>query len=315
MGWSKRGNGRSYDSLNGYGAIIGLLSNKILDFATRNRKCKKCDLGYPKEDHDCRQNYDGSTKAMEASVGAQLVNRSGILKEAGLDVRVVIGDEDCSMIAAIRRERSQHIFKLVDSNHLTKNFSNKLYVLRSRFSELGGKNVMKHIKTCFAYCCAQNEGKTADLAAALCKSPDHFFGNHENCEIWCARSSEKNGQHRVQLKNSQLYEQLVKLLNKCADNISKFAVRASSQSNESVNSMMARKARKCDCFSLSESCDYRYASCICSLNEGEKYVYNVRKKAQMTPGVFTLELAKRSDAMRKARSTREKLPATKARRK
>jgi len=28
MGWSKRGNGRSYDSLNGYGAIIGLLSKK-----------------------------------------------------------------------------------------------------------------------------------------------------------------------------------------------------------------------------------------------------------------------------------------------
>lgn len=25
MGWSKRGNGRSYDSLNGYGAIIGFL--------------------------------------------------------------------------------------------------------------------------------------------------------------------------------------------------------------------------------------------------------------------------------------------------
>lgn len=26
MGWSKRGNGRSYDSLNGYGTIIGFLS-------------------------------------------------------------------------------------------------------------------------------------------------------------------------------------------------------------------------------------------------------------------------------------------------
>jgi len=32
MGWSKRGNGRSYDSLNGYATIIGFLSGKILDF-------------------------------------------------------------------------------------------------------------------------------------------------------------------------------------------------------------------------------------------------------------------------------------------
>ncbi|XP_046751319.1 uncharacterized protein LOC124414417 [Diprion similis] len=39
MGWSERGNGRSYNSLNGYGSVIGLFG-KILDFATRNRKYK-----------------------------------------------------------------------------------------------------------------------------------------------------------------------------------------------------------------------------------------------------------------------------------
>lgn len=45
MGWSKRGNGKSYDSLNGYGTIIGYLTGKILDFATRNRKCRLCAVG------------------------------------------------------------------------------------------------------------------------------------------------------------------------------------------------------------------------------------------------------------------------------
>ncbi|KAK0071441.1 hypothetical protein PV325_012927 [Microctonus aethiopoides] len=39
MGWSKRGNSRSYDSLNGYGTVIRFLSRKIIDFASRNRKC------------------------------------------------------------------------------------------------------------------------------------------------------------------------------------------------------------------------------------------------------------------------------------
>lgn len=123
MGWSKRGNGRSYDSLNGYGAMIGFLNGKILDFATRNRKCKKCDIGRSTDDHECRKNCRGSAKAMAANVGAQLINKSEIMKENGLKVRVVIGDEDSSTIASIRRGNPEHIYKLTDINHLKK----KLY--------------------------------------------------------------------------------------------------------------------------------------------------------------------------------------------
>ena len=82
MGWLKRGNGRSYDSLNGYGAIIGFLTGKILDYRTRNRKCYLCDLGKEKTDLDCRKNFSGSAKAMEADAGAELLNRSDILKDA-----------------------------------------------------------------------------------------------------------------------------------------------------------------------------------------------------------------------------------------
>lgn len=103
MGWSKRGNGKSYDSLNGYGTIIGFLSGKILDYAERIRKCKFCDLGRKKDDHDCRMNFEGSAKAMEASAGADLINNSNILKEANLEARVLIGDEDSCTIAAVRR--------------------------------------------------------------------------------------------------------------------------------------------------------------------------------------------------------------------
>lgn len=68
-GWSKRGNSRSYNSLNSYSTIIGFLSGKILDYNTRNRKCKKCELGHDKTKHDCRLNFQGSAKAMEADAG------------------------------------------------------------------------------------------------------------------------------------------------------------------------------------------------------------------------------------------------------
>ena len=104
MGWSKRGNGRSYDSLNGYGVIIGFLTGKILDYRTRNRKCHLCDLGKEKTDQDCRKNFSGSVKAMELDAGAELVNRSDILKDANLNVKIIVGDEDSSLMAAVNKE-------------------------------------------------------------------------------------------------------------------------------------------------------------------------------------------------------------------
>jgi len=113
MGWSKRGNGRSYDSLNGYAAIIGFLSNKVLDYTTRNRKCAKCDRGHSKDDHDCRENFQGSAKAMEAD-GAHLVNKSKVLQDAKVNVGVLIGDEDSSTIFAVRKGRDNIIYKLAD---------------------------------------------------------------------------------------------------------------------------------------------------------------------------------------------------------
>ncbi|CAD6210607.1 GSCOCG00010921001-RA-CDS, partial [Cotesia congregata] len=93
MGWTKRGNGRSYDSLNGYSTII-----------------------------------------------VQLVNHSTILKEAGLQVRVIIGDKDSSMIAVVRADNPTKKFhKLSDKNHLAKNFGKELYGMQSKYKELTRK--------------------------------------------------------------------------------------------------------------------------------------------------------------------------------
>jgi len=129
IGWSKRGNRKSYNSLNGYGAIIGFLSSKILDYTTRNRSCVYCDKGHDKTDHDCRLNFHGSAKTMEADAGAELVNDSKILKEVGLNVRVIIGDEDSSTIAAIRKGSKEIVHKLADKHHLVKHFVSELYGL------------------------------------------------------------------------------------------------------------------------------------------------------------------------------------------
>ena len=139
MGWSKRGNGKSYDSLNGYGAIIGFLSGKILDYQTRNRKCRMCDNGHPAETHDCRKNYSGSAKSMEASVGAELILNSKILKTAKVCARVFIGDEDAKTAKDVQQRSPVKIFKLCDQNHLNKNFSKDLYAVQPIHKELKKK--------------------------------------------------------------------------------------------------------------------------------------------------------------------------------
>lgn len=74
MGWSKRGAGRSYDSLNGFGAIVGVKTGLVLDYATCNWKCKQCDMGHDPRNHDCRKNFWGSAKAMEPHVAQNLMN-------------------------------------------------------------------------------------------------------------------------------------------------------------------------------------------------------------------------------------------------
>ncbi|KAK0169567.1 hypothetical protein PV327_011492 [Microctonus hyperodae] len=146
MGWSKRGNGKSYNSLNGYGSMIGFLSGKILDYGVRNRTCKLCDKGHPPEHHDCRQNHNGSAKSMEASVGVELANRSEILREAGLRVRVLVCDEDSSTIAAVRTGSEAYIYKFADTNHLYKHFNESLIKMKPKFKKIRAVSAIPHIK-------------------------------------------------------------------------------------------------------------------------------------------------------------------------
>ncbi|XP_074109350.1 uncharacterized protein LOC141534112, partial [Cotesia typhae] len=275
MGWSKRGNGKSYDSLNGYGTIIGFLSGKILDYADKIRKCKFCDLGRKKEDHDCRKNFVGSAKAMEASAGADLVNNSTVLKETNLEARVLIGDEDSCTIAAVRRGNPKKFL----------NF----------------------------YALAQNVGDSKNLAKAIRNIPNHLYDNHENCGSWCCRRS-GSGEQTILLTNLTLFDQLSAVCEKYAASANKFSIPASSQANESFNNIMAHKSPKNICYSKSESSSYRLASSVCTKNDGDSCVVEIRKKLKLSPGLHTSLYAEQSDNKRKKRAIDAKLPVAKKRR-
>ncbi|KAJ8685919.1 hypothetical protein QAD02_021712 [Eretmocerus hayati] len=189
--------------MNGYATLIGYCTQTILDYTTRNRKCK----GSPKENHDCRHNFDGSAKAMEADAGVQLVLQSEILKKTSLEVGVLIGDEDSSTMASIHTvDPDLKIFKLADKNHQVKNLGKDLYELAKIHKELGGKGVIDHVKKCFSYAVAQNKGKTKNLAITLRSIPHHLFGNHEACANWC--QTDDSVVHMVNLSDKILYEKL-----------------------------------------------------------------------------------------------------------
>ena len=322
MGWSKRGNGRSYDSLNGYGAIIGFLTGKILDYRTRNRKCHLCDLGRQKIDHDCRRNFSGSAKAMEADAGAELVNRSDILKDLDLNVKVIVGDEDSSLMAAVNKENTQKnngrkIFKLSDRNHVKKNLSKKLYNLRSQCKELTKKGVISHIKKCFSYAVAQNKGNAVGLSAAVRCIPDHMYNAHENCGTWCKKKSGTNPgiyNQKFILKSEQLYQELKQIFSIYADNASKYCVSASSQTNESFNNIVSHKFPKNKNYSTSPSGDVRVASAVLSKNEGDSYLVEVKQSLNVPMSSNLNKFCQVTDNNRFRRAEKTKNVETKTRR-
>ncbi|KAJ8685011.1 hypothetical protein QAD02_020804 [Eretmocerus hayati] len=313
MGWSRRGNGRSYNSMNGYATLIGYCTQKILDYTTRNRKCKACSMGSSKENHDCRHNYTGSAKGMEADAGVELVLHSKVLQEAKLEIGVLIGDEDATTMSAIyKSDPSVNIFKLADKNHLIKNFGKELYELAKIHKELNRKGVIDHIKKCFTYAVAQNKGKTIELAQTLRTIPDHLFNRHEKCAEWCRTGD--SVPHSVNLCDPVLYDKLSVNFEKYAQNSQKFAVAASSQSNESTNNIIAHKAAKNKCLSQSEACDYRVASSVCTKNDGDRYVLAVKEKLGLPPGKYTAQYFTQLDMIRKKRAEKSVLVSSKRQR-
>lgn len=175
--------------------------------------------------------------------------------------------------------------------------------------------MLPHFRKCFVYAVAQNKGHTSELATSLRSIPEHVFGRHENCGPWCERSLQlNNGKHRILLKDLELYEQLSQLMMKYANNASKFSVHASSQSNESLNGIMAHKARKSKCFSLSASGDYRFASSVASNDDGESHLLQLKEAPSQSPGKYTQLYAGKRDKKKADKVSRQKLRTNKFRR-
>ncbi|XP_034948881.1 uncharacterized protein [Chelonus insularis] len=320
MGWSKRGNGLQYDSLNGYATMIGASSGLVIDYITTSRKCRKCELGYAKNSHDCRLNFHGTAKAMEAHAAAQLAAKSEILKSSNSEIGVFISDNDSSSICAVRNATDHTVVKQSDRNHVSKGVKNLLYKTANN-KDINGLtgDAINYLHRCYTYSVAQNEGNTKNMAAAIRNIPYHAFDIHENCGNWCGYLKDpENYKHSVlfhkDFKNEVLFKKICETFNKLAQNAEKFSCAASTQANESLNSMMSRKAPKAICYSTSESADYRFACTVSQKNCRQQYVQDVFTKMKLSPGSYLSKHIERSKKSFQLRSIKAKQPSFKARR-
>ncbi|XP_011171636.3 uncharacterized protein LOC105204279 [Solenopsis invicta] len=287
MGWSTRGAGRNYDSLNGFGAIVGHRSGMILDYSTCNRMCKKCNATDQPPDHDCRKNFDGSAKAMEPHVAKKLIVNSSILRAQNVEVGVLIGDDDSTTNAVCQAASKHSIVKQSDMNHTSNGVKKRLYTIQKNHKELT-KNCITYLHRCFTYAMCQNKGNSRAMADAVRNIPYHAINDHSKCGHWCGFIQDKeNYEHRIipgGIREPGLFEALREIFDKLANNAVKFSAGASSNTNESLNATMASKAPKSRCYSKTASADFRFACTVGQKNIGEGYTQAILKKLGKSPG-------------------------------
>ena len=85
--------------------VIRPLNNWSLDYTTRTKSCRFCDsakaMGKKPKAHDCRQNHEASSKAMEPAAAVELFNRA---PNQSVKLSVYTGDDDSTTEAHIRQK-------------------------------------------------------------------------------------------------------------------------------------------------------------------------------------------------------------------
>jgi len=206
MGWQKRGKG--HNSLTGVGSMIGIKSGKVIGYGTRNKRCAICEAadrkGKQPRQHDCRLNWNKSSKAMEADVCADLVNNCSLRHNT--QVTILVGDDDSSTIKKVRETVNHEVEKWSDIVHAKRSFGSALYSLQSRYK--GNKNlsakVIEYLQRCFTYALKQNKDNPDGVKTSLGAVIPHAFGDHAACDIsWCGYLQNPSNYSHASLPNGR----------------------------------------------------------------------------------------------------------------
>ena len=265
--------------------MYGCLTKKVIGYDVMNKTCRICYEAAKKKEtprqHDCRQNWDGSAKGMEPAMAVNIIKD---IHEKGHSVRKLVMDDDATTISKVHNEIDNDIQKLSDKNHNLKNFTNSLYCLQKeqKLQKVLSTKTINHIRKCYSYAVASNRNSANTLKENLLAIPNHLYGRHDKCSsTWCRylqcpeTYTPKNLPYGRYLSNPVLFDGLLNLFTRHAENSEKLSTLESTQSNESFNQMVATKNPKNKFFSGSESTSVRVAAAVCQKNMGEKYLLQV----------------------------------------
>lgn len=250
-GWSKRGNGRSYNSCTGHGVLIGRKTGKVVGYGVKTKACSICGYarrkGISPRAHKCFKNWSGSSKAMEPALAVDMLKE---VKTTGHEVKTIIMDNETTMARA-KAELGDSLRKRCDRNHTTKSISNSLYGLSTRYKELRNTKTRCYLLRMYTYAIDQCQDRPDDLRVRLQQIVPHVFGDHTLCEAsWCGFRKDphnfayKSLPYKKPLSDENLKAELVTLTDKLISHVGQVAFLGSSQANESFNNMVAAKAPK-----------------------------------------------------------------------
>ncbi|XP_058804476.1 uncharacterized protein LOC131671778 [Phymastichus coffea] len=227
-------------------------------------------------------------------------------------IKTVIGDDDSSAVAALRRLSPYAITKWSDYNHVKKTFNSKLYDIKLN------PTLREYFSKSFALAIKQNQGNADKVKKSLENIIPHGFGEHDNCGSFCNKKDEsstytyfKNGEP---LSNNALREKLEKIIQPFINSSSQIAPCASSQVNESFNNIVCSKHPKSRFYGGSESHCYRVTLAVCQKNIGYEFPVEVNKILNLSPGKHTSNYRKKKQLHEsEIRSRNSTVPAKKRR--
>ena len=104
MGWQKRSSGRRYDSSSVDEFIVDGRKKGIIRMVLYSKACRKCDSAEKKgeetEEHECPNNFEGSSKSMEASAILKMVEDAYYNRFFIIDV--IVSDDNSTMRSVLK---------------------------------------------------------------------------------------------------------------------------------------------------------------------------------------------------------------------
>lgn len=229
---------------------------------------------------------------MEPDMAVELVLKNTNLSTANCRIKTIVGDDDASYPAALRKLAPYDIEKWSDFNHAKKTFTSKLYDMKIP------AGLREYFSKMFSLALKQNVMEEEKAKIALASIVPHAFGDHTQCPSFCTQPDDgpyihkyfKNGQC---LTDENLKNKLMQIIQPFINCVSQLAPCGSSQSNESFNNTVCSKHPKSNYYGGSESHCFRVAFSVCQKNLGYEYVITMYRYLLLSPGTFTAQFRKK----------------------